>query len=165
MPPAIIRRWHIFMMSENTPNCSFENNLDCTMTHMPSKERIPHIPPKDNYSLSDSRITKQRFGVFTFGAAFTGRSRFSVSHRFGVQANSPFSIIQIHINKFFIFFPHPCPINTKITPLLIVNQYKCHIKYTLSFLKSYNRSFLFSTICLYKHTRPDHSGRVWLLLF
>ena len=32
MPPAIIRRWHIFMMSENTPNCSFENNLGCTMT-------------------------------------------------------------------------------------------------------------------------------------
>ena len=32
MPPAKIRRWHIFMMSENNPNCSFENNMGGTMT-------------------------------------------------------------------------------------------------------------------------------------
>ena len=64
MPPAIFRRWHIFMMSENNPNCSFGNNLGCTMTSMPAKKRITYVLLKYNYyfkGFADHQVIFWRF--------------------------------------------------------------------------------------------------------
>ena len=127
MPPANIRRWHIFMMLENNSNCSFENNLECTMTYMPSKERIPYLNSKDNYHLCIIGIAEHGFRIFAPGAAFTGCSGSAVMSFFRMQAHSPLSRIQIHINKFFSLFPHTCPVNAKIAPLRIIHQHKCHV--------------------------------------